>query len=76
MKSRKDGGPAFPMIWDDHTVHVQNEGMSLRDWFAGKALCGSMHFWEKMMTDEEASRLARWSYRWADAMLKAREEKK
>ena len=31
-----DGGAAFPSQWDDK----DNEGMSLRDWFAGQALAG------------------------------------
>ena len=32
--TKDDGGPAFPSQWDDK----DNEGMSLRDWFAGHAL--------------------------------------
>lgn len=35
----KDGGPAFPVTG---ATFGQN-GMSLRDWFAGQALLGMMH---------------------------------
>lgn len=36
----KDGGPAFPC--DSMKQFPTQEGMSLRDWFAGQALAGIM----------------------------------
>ena len=35
-----DGGPAFPKPGLDH--ELRQDGMSLRDWFAGQALAGDM----------------------------------
>lgn len=41
MTTKKDGGPAFPRPkTPDH--NSAQEGMSLRDWFAGQALAGLM----------------------------------
>jgi hypothetical protein len=47
MKQINDGGPAFPGQWYDYqpttgvqVVREQWPGLSLRDWFAGKALEG------------------------------------
>ena len=40
MTQPNDGGPAFPRSGSDY-VNAQ-EGMSLRDWFAGQALAGLM----------------------------------
>lgn len=36
MSEKDNGGPAFPY----HIGFVLNEGMTLRDWFAGQALAG------------------------------------
>lgn len=44
--SKNDGGPAFPRpaSTDEHTEpcnhYLDQQGMSLRDWFAGQALAG------------------------------------
>ena len=75
-----DGGPAFPC---EEQIRYKGEvcdtktfpGMSLRDWFAGKAISGMMTPGCVQMT--EATRKARASeaYAIADAMLKARETK-
>jgi hypothetical protein len=63
----KDGGPAFPV--PDIDGGKVCEGMTLRDYFAAKALQGILNdadvFWDK------AAPLA---YQYADAMLKAREK--
>ena len=57
------GGPAFP------TERNLTQGMTLRDYFAAKAMQG-------IMTDPNLSmgrdEVAEWAYRQADAMLKAR----
>lgn len=47
-------------------------GMSLRDWFAGKALGNLAEHHNGSAMDPKA--LAKASYRFADAMLKARGE--
>lgn len=63
MNDAKDnGGPAFPAQWDDK----DNEGMTLRDWFAGQALAGLAPCFE------EYGDVAGHAYRLADAMLEAR----
>lgn len=38
----KDGGPAFPRPYseDESVYYPDQEGMSLRDWFAGQAMQG------------------------------------
>ena len=66
------GGPAFPRNILDHghgvkTVH--ESGMTLRDYFAAKAM-------QAMTNRFEANEglLAAYSYKVADAMLKAREQ--
>ncbi len=71
-----NGGSAFPQPakhYDDGSSSVPpNNGMSLRDWFAGKALAamlshnGGSAFWD---------RDAKNAYAAADAMIAAREEK-
>jgi hypothetical protein len=91
MSKRDDGGPAFPR--PAHTtdravdwVEVSCElvGMSLRDWFAGRAMQGLIHdilidqHWEDVlmgqgMTEKEfPTFLAHLSYLAADAMLAQR----
>lgn len=56
------GGPAFPSENDRSYFH----GMYLRDYFAAKAL--------PMMSDFSPELGAIEAYKWADAMLKAREQ--
>jgi len=56
--------PAFPIHWENH-----DKGMTLRDYFAAKAMQG-------MMVDVYAPNfdyIAKTAYEMADAMLKARE---
>ena len=62
------GGPAFPVPDIDGSAVA--EGMSLRDFFAAKALVA-------LATYEEyhPERAAKYAYEYADAMLKAREQK-
>ena len=61
----KDGGPAFPQGPDWGTQHPVPEGMSLRDYFAAKA----MTFF---VTQNNPKDCARYSYEFADAMLAER----
>jgi len=67
------GGPAFPVpaeLCQDLTVEEQR-GMTLRDYFAAKAMQGIMS--DSDMTIGPA-KIAEWAYQQADAMLKAREQ--
>ena len=85
-----DGGPAFPQAQCqrcgiDHQAHSElDSGMTLRDYFAAKAMTAigrtyltttehgeSVDTLGKPTFAEEARRC----YAWADAMLKAREAK-
>ena len=78
MSTKPDGGPAFPGAMGIG----QNEGMSLRDWFAGMALSGLATNQEMLLANDELvtrmgtagiDRLqANKAYRLADAMLTER----
>lgn len=77
-----DGGPAFPtygLVCDKsgHLTNVQtyDQGMSLRDWFAGVALQGLLgaNVPVRGMTEDNVDQLmAKLAFRSADAMLKER----
>jgi len=76
MSDRNDGGPAFPAEIDLEYYSAPSTrheaGMSLRDYFAAKALQGFLA--ERSLPASEAGRLASDCYAMADAMLKARAE--
>lgn len=68
MSKPYDGGPAFPWREEDGAGgYNQHVGMSLRDWFAGKALAGMP--WSMEITAKEQ---AKECYAIADAMLAER----
>jgi hypothetical protein len=68
--SSNDGGPAFPRLIRYPNSHLENEdGMSLRDYFAGQALASLAH----RQSDGEPMATAIHAYQVANAMLKARE---
>jgi hypothetical protein len=73
MEKINDGGPAFPQ--NDATVNRLNniDGMSLRDYFAGQALMGSLACPNSVVNTVNG--FASVSYMLADAMIKAREGK-
>lgn len=62
---KKDGGPAFPVPWDN-----KGTGMTLRDWFAGQALAGLLANANQEPWEVEVTKQA---YDFADAMLAARD---
>jgi hypothetical protein len=67
----KDGGPAFP---GEKNVRFGqsndcNEGMTLRDYFAAKAMQSLIVTWPHAASGE----ISRTAYGYADAMLAARE---
>ena len=63
------GGPAFPVA----DMEATKEGMTLRDYFAAKAMQGLI---ERGFTEfgNAASAYANLAYEYADAMLKARQQ--
>lgn len=80
-----DGGPAFPNL--GYNKEANYNGMSLRDYFAGQALAGSLAsqtpeshwafaaFPDETTNDIAKNGIARLCYDLADAMLAAREVK-
>lgn len=68
-----DGGPAFPMSGDPSTEF--DRGMSLRDWFAGKAINSMCELDQRSIPKLDADIIASNCYAIADAMLRAREAK-
>lgn len=77
MSKINDGGPAFPFeeMHTDGTHYHSHPGLSLRDYFAAKAMQGDI---SSMQAHEDpasaAHHIAARAYAVADAMLKAREE--
>ncbi len=71
----KDGGPAFPS--HGSMGEVSHEGMSLRDYFAAKAMQAfiirGFSGQRDMGSAEYDETVSRFAYESADAMLKARE---
>lgn len=84
--AKADGGAAFPrpaFYPDDPADHMEpgermswshgeQDGMTLRDWFAGKALVGFLSFEGSATQQAEPEYAAEWAYRCADAMLAQR----
>ena len=72
MSAINDGGSAFPLATGSCNNHEQ--GMSLRDWFAGMALQGMMGNGSIVDTFSAHAIIAKESYFLADEMLAARKE--
>lgn len=80
MSNKKTGGPAFPVpgmttedVYGNREVIPAKGGMSLRDYFAAKAMQGMF------AADTDSSvippaKKAQYAYEAADAMLEARNE--
>jgi hypothetical protein len=66
MSNTNTGGPAFPS--HGSMGEVTHEGMTLRDYFAAKAMQGLL-----ANNNIDAQQIAKAAYIVADAMLKARE---
>jgi hypothetical protein len=64
------GGPAFPHIAQSYS-DVRKDGMTLRDYFAAKAMQGICA--SGPTSDWSNTRIAVEAYEMADAMLKARQ---
>jgi len=72
MSIRDDGGPAFPQL---DLSKCQAPGMTLRDWFAGKAIAGILAHHEfdfAPIIAQAVNHAAADAYRIADAMIEAR----
>ena len=75
-----DGGPAFPQEWKHVSSGAVPQkidfgmqgGMSLRDYFAGRALSGSVGYGHGTTAEEISADTAARCYRYADAMLAER----
>ena len=82
--ARETGGPAFPrqdVVWTmDNGTQTGTEGhpgMTLRDYFAAKAMQGILSAWyqtkdKNVMHDDKMGTFAYWSYGMADAMIAER----
>lgn len=68
MGKKNDGGYAFPMEATDATAWKDcNQGMTLRDYFAAKAMQAMI------VAHEPQGAIPGWAYEMADEMLRARE---
>lgn len=80
MNKIKDGGPAFPIPEASNGVAPGFGGMTLRDYFAAKAIqglaCSDQTLWppgaDESDDPTDALFMARTAYMIADAMLEAR----
>lgn len=68
-KKIDEGGSAFPIATDGM---IRNEGMTLRDWFAGQALAGMLAGVPGTHLIPTAEKLGKEAYDAADAMIAAR----
>ena len=68
--SKDNGGPAFPFVVEDGTgSYTHYTGLTLRDYFAAKALQG---MWANGNIRGSGEELVHWAYAAADAMLAER----
>lgn len=76
MSERDDGGPAFPQTWHPDMMSdptLTPAGMTLRDYFAAKALANLILFRMESTDAAHASpSIAEEAYQIADAMIKER----
>lgn len=71
-----NGGPAFPIPLNEgqpYHGHAPCDGMTLRDYFAAKAMQGYLTHEQAANSPEDV--VAGWAYSMADAMLRARGDK-
>ena len=71
MSNKNTGGPAFPITAESYR-DVREIGMTLRDYFAAKAM---QCYWNDPEVVGTQAQAAEWAYEMADAMIRAREEK-
>ena len=74
MNNKNDGGTAFPVLhWINGESTGAEEGMTLRDYFAAKAMQGLLELAPQDKQQWTNDLAAETAYAMADAMLKARE---
>lgn len=67
----KDGGPAFPLPLGNENISPDAAGMTLRDYFAAKAMQANLMTITSFPDESWRIGLAKDSYAMADAMLAA-----
>jgi len=70
------GGPAFPqpnMVDDGELIEVGDTGMTLRNYFAAKAMQALLSADVQFYSGREFKNVAVYSYKCADAMLREQE---
>lgn len=67
MSEEQTGGPAFPTL-EEHGFNEGAPGMTLRDYFAAKAMQGIVSRGGLL----DVQHVTKTAYQYADAMLKAR----
>lgn len=76
--SKDNGGPVFPIIAEESKA-IYSDGLTLRDYFASKAMQALISKTEPVLWNNEAGEdpilesIAVGAFDYADAMLKARE---
>ena len=73
MTTIDTGGPAFPNDWRDN--EIGSTGMTLRDYFAAKAMQGLLAQSLGTALGSDPKSAAIYAYAMADAMLKARNDR-
>lgn len=73
MSNINNGGPAFPLVTDEKR-YIYDAGMTLRDYFAARAMQGMAASKEHCTDGWAHSDIAVQAYNIADAMLRARGE--
>jgi len=69
MSDQNNGGPAFPQLAELGDIAYSTGGMTLRDYFAAKAMASAIASRRYPMPEE----IAVDAYEYADAMLRARD---
>ncbi len=72
--SKENGGPAFPVTEAENQYRRTSEGMTLRDYFAAKAMQGLLNGYEARLNQERIDNLTERAFTLADAMLEARKQ--
>ena len=71
MPNNNAGGPAFPGLHPSAECRFQDEGMTLRDYFAA-AFVASGHVFTALSPGNTPEQVANQAYALADAMLEVR----
>jgi hypothetical protein len=67
--------PSRESIYGSDVIGVkENNGMDLRDYFAGKAMSALIQAYATFDSRLEINEITDGAYQWADAMMKAREK--